>query len=335
MRSTHGLRVPHPEIGSALAPELPPALIGPPEWLALTALMARLPAAFSWGIFECRLAPDPRVDLLLCLVRDRGAARGLLGEALPSIAAFLVAWHDDPRLAASPLCWIEHDLAGERPSPPFVQLCVDPSYPRCDQAPLAPEAVAAIAAAGIAPLLGRPAAPGALAQLVIAADRLPPTGRILHVGVIPHRGRTALRVLATMAVGDALSWLAAIGWPGDVRRAAELVALLGGRIPRVSIQLDLEDAVGPAVAVEFPFEAESGAHPAWQAFMAGLVARGLADPAKAQAALGWIGHRSHELADAVWRVGIGRQLDVKVTLAADGRFEAKAYLSFHPAYVVL
>jgi hypothetical protein len=335
------LHLPHHQIWDAITPQLSPVLVAPRPWQRLTALMSRLPPVFSWGIFECRLQRDPRVDLLLCVVRERGAtptprpATPAHRHALGAILPFLDAWYDDPRLAASPLFWLEHDLVDDEPSPPFVQFCVDPSYPHSAQPPLAPAAVGALAAAGIERLLGRAASAAALARLVDAAERLPRGGRILHVGVIPHRGSAALRVLSAVPVGDTLAWLDAVGWPGDRGRAAELLALLGTRFPRASVQLDLGDRVGPALAIEFPLQAGSGADPGWQAFMAAIVERGLADPAKAVAALAWIGRQTHDFPGAAWLVGIGRQLDVKLSLGPDARCEAKAYLSFNPRYVPL
>jgi hypothetical protein len=310
----------------------------PGPWPALTALTARLPAWFSWGIFECRLHRDPRVDLLLCLVRDRRPRSGSSTapcEALAPIQRFLDAWDDDPRLAHSPLLWIEHDMLPDGASPPFVQFCVDPSYPRCDRAPLAPAAVAQLAEIGIERLLGRAPSPVALDRLAAAASRLPTGGRILHVGAMPHRGSDALRVLAAVPIDDVLGWLDAVAWSGSYARAAELVGLIRSHVRRASVQLDLGDRVGPTLAVEFPRIADAGADPAWQRFMAALVERGLAEPARAAAALSWIGRRTEDLPDAAWLVTLERQLDVKLVLGPDGACQAKAYLAFHPGYVAL
>src|SRR5262245_12242825 len=124
------LMLPQDRLWDAIAPHVSPTLIAPQQWQALTALMARLPPVFSWGIFECRLAADARVDLLLCLVRDRSAPPVLTAAQraqLAPILPFLDAWYADPRLAASPLFWLEHDVLADGPSPPFVQFCVDPS----------------------------------------------------------------------------------------------------------------------------------------------------------------------------------------------------------------
>jgi hypothetical protein len=326
----------------ALAPHVGTSLIAPPQWQALTAVIARLPPVFSSGIFECRLHREPRVDLLVCLARRTGGAVAaprrfpapIQREALAPILPFLDAWYDDPRLAPSPLLWIEHDLLPEGASPPFVQFCVDPSYPRSDQLPRAPAAVGALAAAGVERLLGHAASPGALARLVQAAEQLPAGGRILHVGVIPHRGSEALRVLAAVPVDETLAWLESVGWPGDFARAAELLALLGTHFRRASVQLDLGEQIGPTMAIEFPRVAESGADPAWQTFMDALVERGLAEPHKARAALAWIGYQTDDLPGAAWLVGISRQLDVKLSLGRES-CEAKAYLAFHPHHVPL
>jgi len=321
-------------LGDALVPHVPVPLIEAAQWRALAAVLARMPPVFSWGGFECRLHREPRVDLLLCLVRaaagaiaaDRRFPDPAHGAALASIRAFLDAWYDDPRLAGIPLCWIEHDVHLDGPSPPFVQFCVDPSYPGMHRPALTPAALGALAGAGLARLAGPN--PAGLARLVAVAEALPRTGRILHAGAIPHRGSAALRVLAALPIDDALGWLAAIGWPGRPADAAELLALLGGQLRRVSLQLDLDDGVGPTLAVEFALSTETGDDPRWQALMAALVARGLAEPAKARAALSWIGHAAIDVPDAAWLIEVSRTLDVKLVLrpGPDGRasWEAKA-----------
>jgi hypothetical protein len=66
-----------------------------------------------------------------------------------------------------------------------------------------------------------------------------------------------------------------------------------------------------------------------------VVACGLAGVEKAEAALRWIGDATGEVAGAPWLVNVQRQLDVKLVLRADGSCEAKAYLCFHPRYVLI
>ncbi|WP_394823104.1 hypothetical protein [Pendulispora albinea] len=327
----------------ALAAHAPPSLIAPPAWRRIESFVSTLPAAFFWGIFECRLAPaDERVDMLLCASRRHGGD-GALGRALEGgahrfgpITPFLQAWVEpDGPLADVPLIWIEHDLLAEGPSAPFVQFCVDPSYPVAHETPLEPSRLRALAARGAGLLLGEPANDGAMDRLAACAARLPEGGRIVHVGVIPHRGSRDLRVLAGVPTFAVQGWLAAIGWPGDQAIAADFLSLLGAHVPLASVQLDLGDAVRPTLALEFPLLTRPDRDPRWSAFIESLVARGLASPEKGRAALGWIGDATYDLPGAPWLTNVQRQLDIKLVLSADGTCEAKAYLCFHPRFVLL
>ncbi|WP_394836669.1 hypothetical protein LVJ94_07150 [Pendulispora rubella] len=324
----------------AVAPFVSSALVSLPASARIGAHTARLPPVFAWGIFECRLAPDDmRVDMLFRVSR-RGGGEDKLAEEWPRIEAelgpiaeFLRAWRDpNGALARSPLFWVEHDLLPGGPSAPFVQFCVDPRYPE-GRAALPPAELRALAKAGVAPLLGDEPDAGPLDLLAQCAARLPENASVLHVGVMPYRGRRDLRVLAGVPIARTWEWLAAIGWPGDRAHAFDWLDLLGGHFTHASVQLDLGEAVRPTLALEFPLP-RSGDDPAWKRFMAGLVARGLADVEKAESALRWIGDATGQVTGAPWLVHVQRQLDVKLVLRADGTCEAKAYLCFHPRFVL-
>jgi len=327
----------------ALAPHVPSSLISPLARGRIEAFVATLPPAFSWGIFECRLAPESeRVDMLFCASRRHGGdaalARSLAdpndSRRFSSVTPFLRTWSQpDGPLADVPLVWIEHDLLASGPSSPFVQFCVDPSYPVAQDTAMAPSRLRALSACGVELLLGERADAAAMDQLAYCAERLPGSGRILHVGVIPHRGTRDLRVLAAVPMAQTLDWLAAIAWPGDRGIAAQFLELLGERFPFASVQLDLGDTVRPTLALEFPLLTQPERDPAWAHFIDALVARGLASPSKGQGALDWIGDATHDLPGAPWLTNLQRQLDVKLVLSADGACEAKAYLCFHPRFV--
>ena len=325
----------------SVAPYVSSALVSQPASARIRAHTARLPPIFAWGIFECRLAADDtRVDMLFRVSR-RGGGDEKLAEAWPRVqeelgpvAAFLHAWRTARgALARIPLFWIEHDLLATGPSAPFVQFCVDPRYPEGREA-LPPAELRALARAGVALLLGDEPDAGSLDRLAQCAARLPEHASILHVGVMPYRGTRDLRVLAGVPIARTWEWLAAIGWPGDRARAFEWLELLGEHFTHASVQLDLGEAVRPTLALEFPLP-RSGEDPAWKRFMASVVACGLADAEKAEAALQWIGDATGELPGAPWLVNVQRQLDVKLVLRADGSCEAKAYLCFHPRYVLI
>ncbi|WP_394846846.1 hypothetical protein LZC95_05195 [Pendulispora brunnea] len=337
----------------ALLPYVSETLISPSVRSRLEAHTARLPAIFEWGIFECRFAPAvDRVDMLFRVSRPVAGANGTqlpeestwpADHGLEPILPFFRTWlAANNELADVPLFWVEHDLAtsgaspSPSPSPPFIQFCVDPGFPHASRAlPIVPLRVRALAERGLAPLLGTAVDGAALDGLRRCAQRLPSKGRVLHVGVIPHRGSRDLRVLAAVPMESVLDWLAAIEWPGNRALAAEIHGWLGTHFEMASVQLDLGETVRPSLAMEFPLPSRDGNHPAWRAFMRILIDRGLASAEKSRAALDWMGDATHDLPETPWLVNLQRQLDVKVSLSADGELTAKAYLGFCPSFVLV
>jgi hypothetical protein len=80
-----------------------------------------------------------------------------------------------------------------------------------------------------------------------------------------------------------------------------------------------------------------GAHdPAsWRPILEQLGALGACAPAKAAAALSWIGTERIDLADLGWPISVQRDLDLKLTLTGDATLEAKSYFSYHAGWAAL
>lgn len=338
--------LPFESLCRAVEPRVPGALISAPAWARIVALAEGLPALFCWAIFECRLQRDAdRADVLLCISRWDGDDAGLRDsvlrkdtlDALGRAPRFLRAWLEPGTMVCSevPLLWLEYDLiAGERRAP-FVQFCVDSGYPRPGpRVALSPARLSALADEGLSLLLGERPEPAVLANLQRCAERLPPGARVLHLGAMPQRGTSDLRVLAVVPAESTPAWLEAIGWPGPREGLQQLLALLAGHFPRLSVQLDLGEVVRPTLALEFPLTTRPDRDPRWRQFIDALVDLGLCDPDKGRASLDWIGDETVDLPEADWLVQIQRRLDIKVILGPDGRLEAKAYLCSRPQHVL-
>ena len=330
-----------------LGPQIPPRLIDASAWDRICALAAGLPPLFGWGIFECRLREgENRVDALFCISRREGGRAALTQwlaqdhqrSTLGPAGRFLGAWLETGGLleAEVPLAWLEYDLPGSGPDEPFVQFCVDREYPNAHRSPaLTPLRLRSLAQQGLGLLLGRSPDSVRLAMLERCVERLPLGGRILHLGVMPRRGTDDIRMLAAIPTSQAAAWLDAIAWPGDPRQLSLMMDLIGDRFSRLSVQLDVGTSIGPQLAIEFPMTTRPDRDPAWVDFMDRLAEAGLCHPAKAQSALDWIGEETVDLPDAEWLVSIDRRLDVKVIANERGALEAKAYLCFHPRYVLV
>lgn len=148
---------------------------------------------------------------------------------------------------------------------------------------------------------------------------------LVHVGTV-RRGRPHTRALFAVPTVKALPWLREQGWPGELDAARDLLHLAARGTSMVSLQLDvIEGALGPRLAVEFYPVGLPMTHPHWTAFLDRLVAMDLAGRCQAEDLQRWASPLQdvHEGR----RRTLLRDVDVKVTLEADGQFHAKGYLS--------
>ncbi|MCY1058941.1 hypothetical protein [Nannocystis sp. SCPEA4] len=338
--------VPH-EVLAAVAPHVPAELVAPARFEAIAAWSRRLPPAFNWLGFECRLADgDPRIDFAGCceawdggrdqLVRALAAEPGLCA---PGPAALVREWSQDPVLKDSPSVWLEFDFDGAGPPASFAFLCLDPACANTFRAHRGAErpAMAALLAAaerGSTLLLGHAPSAMCIDSLRRAAEALPASGRALHVAATPHRGVDDLRVHVALLARDVPAWLRRIEWPGEIAAVERALAVIGDEFRQVGVQVAIGDRLRPLLGLEAYVARGPSDFPAWQRTFAALAEEGACDPAKTRALLDWWGHATVSLPGAPWRVAIHRQFYVKVIIEGD-RLQAKGYLAIFPRYTLM
>ncbi|MDC0720300.1 hypothetical protein [Nannocystis bainbridge] len=339
--------VPH-EVLAAVLPHVPAALVAPAQLGAIAAWSRRLPPAFNWLGFECRLGDgDSRVDFAGCCEVWDGGRDALLAALAddPGLcgagpAALVRAWPEEHVLKDSPSVWLEFDFVDPGPPAGFAFLCLDPACANTFRAhrdaepPPLPAALAA-AARGATLLLGHAPSAMCIDSLRRAAEALPAAGRTLHVAATPHRGGDDLRVHFALLARDVPAWLRRIAWPGDLVAAARALAIVGDEFRQVGVQLAIGDALRPTLGLEAYVARGPAEFPAWQRTFAALAAEGACGTAKAAALLSaWWGHTTVSLPSTPWRVAVHRQFYVKLTVEGE-RLQAKAYLAIFPRYTLL
>jgi len=332
----------------AVAPALPPPLVGLEVRDALAALAARLPPVHHAG-FECRLAAAaPRVDLHQGFVPTE--------SVLAHLSAYLACddrrrrppWSAVARFAARPpaavrLLVLEFDGAGKRPSAaaPSVFFSLTPAA----RGGRDPDGLAAVAALfpGVFSARRRQ-------SLLDLQHRLPARARMTDLGLRRSGRRMRLRVVVgPLDARQRRRVLAACGW--HARDALESsLAPLHRIVAAAMLALDLDEGIGPQVGVEFYPGDPPSAAPAWEALLAELVRHGWCAPEKAAAILAWPGVTTpcrsgsppwpddlivRSLAGPAERLGVlqRRLSHVKLVCRPDGPIEAKAYFGWRHRWV--
>jgi hypothetical protein len=141
---------------------------------------------------------------------------------------------------------------------------------------------------------------------------------------------------------QAFPYLEAIGWPGDIRLAAEYVATAIDRADAATVALNLgATAVYPGLGVECFLREQPPLEPRWDELLGELVADGLCSELKRAALLGAAGETAPPDSERPWpaawiaealRAGpehfglLARQVThIKLALRPDGSREAKGY----------
>jgi len=338
--------VPH-EVLAAVAAHVPAELVAPARFQAIAGWSRRLPPAFNWLGFECRLAADdPRIDFAgCCEVWDGG--RDQLVAAItrdpdlcgPGPAALVREWVRDPVLKDSPSVWLEFDFVGAGPPAGFAFLCLDPAcantfrgHREAERPPLA--AVLAAAERGATLLLGHAPSAMCIDSLRRATLALPASGRALHVAATPHRGVDDLRVHFALLARDVPEWLRRCEWPGDLAAVERALAAIGDEFRQVGVQVAIADRLRPALGLEAYVARGPADFPAWERTFAALTDEGACTPSKTRALLDWWGHETVSLPGAPWRVAVHRQFYVKVVVDGSA-LQAKGYLAIFPRYTLL
>ncbi|MFP2903950.1 hypothetical protein ACLESD_02515 [Pyxidicoccus sp. 3LFB2] len=271
---------------------------------SLRELVCALPFAAQAHGLELRLAGESRqVDYLICLSDEeatRASIRALAeepgGEAsrLP-YRPFMEAWvATGSRLRERfPVLWLEYDRPEEgAPSQPGIFIA-----PAGD---LRSDAEQHVLAAALRTLFDDEGARARRRQLEGVLERLPHGARIRHIGAMPGRDPTLLRlVLEGLTEASLPPLLRGIGWPGDVEVCCDLVgraARRSGVFPHL-VDIDFTGSVGPKLGVEFLLIGASGPRDEGRGLLAWLREEGWCTQEKHDALVPWLSWRTRDWPD--------------------------------------
>jgi hypothetical protein len=330
-------------------PWLPPSLLADPWRLRIQRLAERLPPAFGWGLFECRLGRgEPRVDFLVCASSRDGGREALraafkrkdktANAAIEPALDFVKAWSREGSelYRGVPLIWLEYDLPPDQDPRPIVFPCIDPTYQSSRPvAALTPAELRIVAARALRLVLGREVSAAVLDTLVRCAELLPAGKKILALAALPRRGPEDVRIYVSLRPAEVWPWLQAIGWPGPARLIDRGLKVVGSDTQLLGIHVDIAEGVGPYFAAELYAGPSPAATAAGNRLLERLIRNGACDPDKGEAVARWTGDTKVDLPGAEWRISVNRQFYLKVVPRLKGPHEAKAYLGFHPRFTLL
>ena len=340
-----------------------PAALAPPSVLAgLASALNPLPPALLQVFLECRLdGADDRVDVSALIPADEGrrrlwamreavepkseAARMRLGPGWSQVFAFVGEWVDarSPLHAAIPFIWLEFDRCGAAAKAPFVVFYVQPSHYKPERALgeiphssriVSPQACKPILRLALEFLRGaraRAPLPSALKTSIdCCLDALPEGGFLTYAAPLTSRGDDTVRLNVAVPNRLLFDYLKAIRWTGSYSDLQGLLRETGmpPGVPPETIWFDLDVGAGvvlPSIKVDYHFEEGD---PRWLHLFDRLVALGLCDSTKRDAALAWPGFSRLTLPGRQRPCGVQRGLTVKVTSSNGAPMEAKAYLDF-------
>jgi hypothetical protein len=333
-----------------VVPRRDTALVSPPALARLRDLAGGLAAALTRRVYlESWLGRDwPRVDLIVKIDRrdrelladpERSALTPDL-QAQPSwrhVAAFARAWAEPGSLldAGVRAAWLEFDLEPGLPGDgtlPAPRVFVDfereaQRQPADARRRLILRAVEALSDGG---------AEASDEALRGCLRHLPHEATLPYLGVFVRDGQVPDLRICAVRLGAALpTYLAAIGWTGDVDDlAARVLAPLSrtqGEPTDVSVvHLDLAPDVGPRIGLEysFPRPGRPGGLRREDAFLGELVRRGWCTARNRDALRRWPGRSVELLPHDVWHSAVTRRIGhVKVTYAPGEEIVAKGYMS--------
>ena len=334
-------RRPHPaprftpsaaDVVQAAACYFAPALVKEQGMTRVIQAAREFPAAFTYG-FEFRLGEEAAAtDFSLAFGRSQQESR-ILSGAHPNIDL-------SERLRAQP-AWqaaraLLGDWLGARGAPwqgvEYVWLEFDTAS--SDQAVQSPSIFFStghgadrrgLALALAERLQGGSGATAACLEKVFSSPYAQES--LFQIGTMLARTGGALRLcLGLCHPLSIVPFLREIGWPGPLPELTALLDQLVAWGARLSLQIDVGDAVGPKVGVECyapSGERILGQTEAWRPMLDGLVAAGLCLPQKRDALLAWVGgHRARLL----WTRRYGRRVShLKLVYQVGRPLQAKAY----------
>ena len=268
--------------------------------------------------FECRIgSPLPRVDLLPRILLTDGSCDALFGfgeapSTLPeaardhpswqALAGFCREWRAPGGALSTGVMdvFLEFDLDHSPPEVP--NPCVFMDFARQVRQ------TQSLSERGLDLLLGERLPASTRRRLAACYEALPEKAQAYAVGVMFPRGTSELRVcLQGASLPQWLAYLERIGWPGNPAEVEAALGQLPGMADRISLDIDVGEAVGPKVGFEFSITEPIGpGRPRWERLLAHLVEQGLGLPEKQEAALAWVGYTLQKDQPDAWPEGLRR-----------------------------
>lgn len=338
------------------AERLKPRLLSPDAFDSLREVSRHLPGCLTSGFgLECRLASKKQwADLLFCITPKEdgfavlaGDSRGasLSPELLASpewerICDFCRAWNEpqSPLNQAVADFWLEFDVDGAPAAPPIPSIffCLGESVRLPHEAGPA-EAVrrqlSEVIRLGMEILWGKKLDPALLANLKTCIDATPEGAHVFAIGAMLSRRTDALRFcIKDLPWGHHLSYLRAVGWPGDQARVAACLQDIDGLVDRAHLDIDIGSQILPTVGLECSFAGhrQPAEEERWHIFFDRLVSSGCCTLELRDFFLGWPGRfRTFErlgedyLVESFFNQLLGH---IKLGIAPGKPLEAKGYL---------
>lgn len=326
-----------------LARGIPFGLVGSASLERALAAAGALPPVQGLCL-ECRLGPDPRVDLIAAVTPAWGRSE-LLSATTSSagwgpVRTLCQAWAD-PRDALHeqvPCLWLEFDLhaTAEAMPGPFTTCCVQPDIHRGalhGGVTAAGTRVRAAAERVGAILAGASLSARTASSMAACFDALPEHGTVMHVAGRAARGQAGVRLAMALPKTQLGRYLEDIGWEGDFSQLPALLDLVEFS-SRVEIYLDIDEHVLPQLGCASMI-LKTQADPRLGLLLDRLVNAGLCMPEKRDAAAGWVRSDEVTLPGNAWPSSILRYLSLKLVTRPGETLEAKAYLEAYAPFTLL
>lgn len=340
-------------------PSISPALISAHCVREIRSVAGMFPGLLTAFLgFECRLnVEEPRADFLLCAKPQEFGRSILSGKmeapALPEslfmvnawsrVRSFCQAWEQPSSSLHREVenVWLEFDVAEMPALPPvpsffFGSESIVPSRGRQGNAWTTDEALPVV--------LGGELDPEARNRLHSCIEALPPGAHVFQVGCMLSRPTQAVRIcLRGLTPDEIVPYLERVGWPGDSRDLASLVAEVGLQVDRIDLDIDVDRTVLPKIGLECYLNRQPKFEPRWRSFCDYLVEKKCCHPGKVQALLAYPGFVRSQPGGPAWpdyldktAALLGRHVisvifrtlhHIKVVFNPGRPLEAKAYLA--------
>ena len=303
------------EMVTAIAPTIPSALIAPQNLAAIGSVAQHFPMTLSTTVgFECPLSMAADADFFLRVSGAWGQSilsgvshpppilkqLCLESEVFPPsfdnlwndptwrrIRQFAHRWADPASLLHKAVedIWLEFDIAPDGQSFPSPSSFFGITSPGLTS-------FAWISHTALPLLLGEPIKASAERTLQQCFASIPTSARLFQVGVLTSRAHAAdvspaIRLyIQNMQLPQLKSTLSRLSWTGDVELLAQLITRVCQGKGHFSLQLEIQDALSPVIAVECYFQNRSE----WRQVLNRLVITGFCSPERAQALLAYPGY---------------------------------------------